>query len=301
MKAALPHMAFAVALSLAACRETPVEPEAEARPATPSMAAAASSWLTELTCRATALALPPSSSRTPRAGRLCMRSGAIPHQHGPVRLGGTEHRTGLQQRHQHVDHARTATARAPVLKRCRRDQRQDLRSGGASGYKNYSDELFVYDPAANTWTQKQPMPRNTIEGTSAAIDGKLFVLSSCHQQEDCWNPVFPDVSFYRYDPATDQWTELPSPRSQHPHIAGVAGAIGKKIYVVGGTYQGDNVLEVYDPATNAWSTRVSMGSVRSRSAGAAVNGKLYVIAGYANGQAVPPPVSTTPRRTRGRT
>jgi N-acetylneuraminic acid mutarotase len=153
-------------------------------------------------------------------------------------------------------------------------------SGGVAGYKNYRTELLVYDPAANSWTEKRPMPRPTYEGTSAAIDGKLYVLSSCHGQEDCWNVPSPDLSFYRYDPATEQWASLPIPPSHRVHANAVAGAIGGKFYVVGGHFDGENVLDIYDPATRQWSTGPAMGSKRESAAGGAVNGKLYVIAGY---------------------
>ena len=288
MKADLPYMAFAVALSLAACRETPVEPEAEARRATPSLAAAAGSWLTRANMPSdrfgvATVVVSDAQGRT----TLYAIGGRSPTSTAPYGSGG------FSTVQAYNSATNTWTARAPlphVLQYSNGAVAINGKiyvSGGATGYKNYSDKLLVYDPAANTWTEKQPMPRNTFEGTSAAIDGKLYVLSSCHQQEDCWNPVFPDVSFYRYTPPP---TGGPSCRTHRARIRTSLGwpeRSARSFTWSGGAYEGDNVVEVYDPATNAWSTRASMGSVRSRSAGVAVNGKLYVIAGYANGRAVP--------------
>ena len=51
--------------------------------------------------------------------------------------------------------------------------------------------------------------------------------------------------FYRYNPVTNRWTNLPSPEYSYRY----GGVIGKKFYAVGAH------VEVYDPATNRWTTK----------------------------------------------
>jgi N-acetylneuraminic acid mutarotase len=61
-----------------------------------------------------------------------------------------------------------------------------------------------------------------------------------------------------------------------------AAAIGGKLYAVGGrngNFTALNTLEVYDPATNAWTAKAGMPTARYALAAAAINGKLYVVGG----------------------
>jgi uncharacterized protein (TIGR03437 family) len=64
------------------------------------------------------------------------------------------------------------------------------------------------------------------------------------------------------------------------------GAIGSKIYVVGGETPSSivNVNEIYDTATNTWSTGASMPTARYIGASAVVGNVLYAIGGANNGQ-----------------
>lgn len=144
-------------------------------------------------------------------------------------------------------------------------------SGGLAAYKAYSFYLFMYNPATNTWTRKRDMPNTTFRGVTGVINGKLYVLTGC-DQEDCGS--YELVAFYRYNPATDLWTTLPKPTAWHGW--GVGGVIGGKFYVTGGSSQ----LDVYDPATNQWTTKAPMPRQRWLVAGAVLGGKLYVIGGY---------------------
>jgi len=144
-------------------------------------------------------------------------------------------------------------------------------SGGLTGYKAYSAALYVYDPAANSWTRKHDMPNTTFRGVTGVIDGKLYVLTGC-DQEDC--DRYEPRAFYRYNPVTDRWVSLPTPTSQ---VGGrMGGVMGKKFYVTGG----GNQLDMYDPATNLWAARAPMPQQHSRGAAAALAGKLYVTGGY---------------------
>jgi N-acetylneuraminic acid mutarotase len=154
-------------------------------------------------------------------------------------------------------------------------------SGGCFNYKNYSNWLLMYNPATNTWTRKRDLPITGFDGATGVIDNKLYVITSCHGQEDCYYGDYsqtghPDRWLFRYDPATDTWSELAIP--PRTHGKGVAGTIGGKLYVVGGDF-GTRALDVYDPATNTWTARASMGSDRWGAAGTALAGKLYVIGG----------------------
>ena len=147
--------------------------------------------------------------------------------------------------------------------------------------------LFVYNVASNSWSTKAPMPIRSHGGAAAAIDGKLWVLATpAGDSGQYTNPT----RIFRYDPATDSWTERePAP---HPHHRGAVGVINGKIYLVGGmtktllndvTYQYDPepvaTLDVYDPATNVWTTRRSIPTARWGAAGGVIDGKLYVAGG----------------------
>lgn len=113
--------------------------------------------------------------------------------------------------------------------------------------------------------------RTTFRGVTGVIDNRLYVLTGC-DQENC--DAFIQVEFYRYNPATDQWTTLPPPPRYHNW--GFGGVIGGKFYVTG-TFR---ELDVYDPATNQWRTRAPMPRPRWLGARAAVGAKLYVIGGF---------------------
>ncbi len=144
-------------------------------------------------------------------------------------------------------------------------------SGGIGPNENFAAELFVYDPATNTWTEKQPMPTEGFRGISGVIDGKLYVLTGC-DQEFCGD--FVSTALYRYDPATDHWTVLARPAALHAW--GYGGVIGGKLYVAGG----GRAVEVYDPATNKWTSRTRLPRRRWLGASVAVGGKLYMIGGF---------------------
>ena len=164
--------------------------------------------------------------------------------------------------------------------------------GGKAAGLNYE-----YDPASDTWTKKKSMPHPAHHSALASLDGKIYVFGGFIPPSDtkvplgaAWQPI-DDV--WEYDPAADSWKALaPLPTKRG---AAVAVEAGGKIYVIGGattvegskdpffTFMGPALglatNEMYDPATNKWENRRSMGVPRNHAFAAALGGKIYVIGG----------------------
>jgi N-acetylneuraminic acid mutarotase len=153
--------------------------------------------------------------------------------------------------------------------------------------------VYEYDPAGNTWTQKKPMPLPSHHVAFASFNGKIYGFGGFKPPESgppAWDPI--DNS-WEYDPATDTWKALaPLPTKRG---AASAAVVDGKIYVTGGATSLTGVKEngihparphnvvatvdVYDPATNTWSSARPMLLARNHHASAGVGGKLYVIGG----------------------
>jgi N-acetylneuraminic acid mutarotase len=138
------------------------------------------------------------------------------------------------------------------------------------GWTTYA--VFVYDPAKDTWTRLAGMPVRGGNGVLGVIGDKLYVEEPADAKY--WWPspgTLGDQAprhFFRYDPATDKWTTLPSPA--HAYFMG--GVLYGKLYLVG------NQTEAYDPATNKWTVKSPppSGKYDIWGSAAAVQAKLYV-------------------------
>jgi N-acetylneuraminic acid mutarotase len=89
--------------------------------------------------------------------------------------------------------------------------------------------------------------------------------------------------FAVYDPRADSWKVLPPMPTARNHVA--FAAIGGKLYIAGGRFGGGfrseitAALEMYDPATNAWTAKKPMSEPRSGLNGIAVNGCFHTFGG----------------------
>jgi N-acetylneuraminic acid mutarotase len=93
-----------------------------------------------------------------------------------------------------------------------------------------------------------------------------------------------------YDPVTDTW-DMTKTAPLTPRGIDGAGVIDGKLYVVGGC-RGfpptgpdcsagiTNVLEVYNPGTDTWTTLTPMPTPRGGLTAAVIDGKLYVVGGF---------------------
>jgi Kelch motif len=94
--------------------------------------------------------------------------------------------------------------------------------------------VYAYDPATNQWTRRRDMPVATVNGVSDASNGLLYVATGS--------------VLWRYNPATDQWVQLGS--TPHDTWDAGGGFIGGKLYLV----EALGAVDIYDPATNTWSS-----------------------------------------------
>src|SRR5215212_9888809 len=142
------------------------------------------------------------------------------------------------------------------------------------GESVFQDRVYMLDEAADTWVERAPMPTARSGGGSAVIDGKIYVAGGRP-------PRGSDLAVY--DPTLDQWTVLPAIPTQRNHLA--VATIDGRLYVAGGRFGGGvgsemtDIMEIYDPRQNTWTSGAPMLSPRAGVAAVAANGCLYAIGG----------------------
>jgi len=152
---------------------------------------------------------------------------------------------------------------------------------GRDADEAWTDAVEAYDPRANTWRKRAPMPQPRGFLGAATLGGKLYAIGGWD-----WRELFPSV--HEYDPATDTWrsrADMPDPR-----FAFGTAAVDGRIYVIGGQSVDPgpcpcagweivgSVLE-YDPVRNRWDARAPMADPRLRLAAVGVGPDVYAIGG----------------------
>ncbi len=137
-------------------------------------------------------------------------------------------------------------------------------------------DVYRYDPGTNAWTQLTSMPPGTQRGAGAAavIGTKIYVAGGYRQGSV--------ADFSAYDTATDTWEILPSLSELRDHLVG--GAVGDKIYAIGGRRNGAlraNVDE-FDPSSATWTSGTPMLTARAGCAAAVISERIYVAGGEGN-------------------
>jgi N-acetylneuraminic acid mutarotase len=157
----------------------------------------------------------------------------------------------------------------------------------AGGWNHFDartrDTLEAFDvdaPSGSQWSTKRSMGTPRYGAAVGAIGGKLYVAGGLNANTGWGNNVLE-----AYDPATDTW----SVKTPMPTARGFAATVvlDGRLYVMGGTdYPGGpgpavirDVVEVYDPVTDAWSSLLPLPAPRSGAAGAVVDGRIYLFGG----------------------
>jgi len=153
-------------------------------------------------------------------------------------------------------------------------------TGGYDGEYYYND-LWSYDPDANSWTQKADFPG--VKRSSAVG----FATTSYGYVGTGYDGLNKLNDFYKYDPSSNSWAQI----ADFPgtgRYAALAFGVGSKGFV-GTGYDGSELKDFYkyDEATSSWSSIVSLGGSKRRDGAAfVINGIAYVGFGTNNNSLV---------------
>ena len=138
------------------------------------------------------------------------------------------------------------------------------------------------------WEHKADMPTARCCLDAVVVNRLIYAIGGA--REYAFPVAFaPMANLEIYNPQTDKWSKGPDMLT--PRHSFVAGAVGGKIYVVGGAGElkrrgkvlgvSIKTIEVFDPATNTWQKHADMDVkwVRNNSGGAVLDGKIYIIGG----------------------
>ena len=141
----------------------------------------------------------------------------------------------------------------------------------------------AYDFTSDTWNMRADMITPRV-GLAAAVDsqGHIYALGGYNLGGAA---ILSTVE--SYDTVTNTWVARASMPTNREFLAAAAGNDGR-IYAIGGITGGginpENLVatvEAYDPASDSWTTRASMPTIRSHlAATAGSDGRIYAFGGY---------------------
>lgn len=142
--------------------------------------------------------------------------------------------------------------------------------------------LEVFDPATNTWSSAPPMPTARMGLTLTAYNGKLYAIGG--RTDGYSTSAVNTVEIY--NPATNLWTSgsgLGFAPRYHAAAATINTSFGDLIVIAGGEFETSvlDVVQGYNPLTNAWVNLAALSTPRGRLAMVQANNRLYAVGGYA--------------------
>ena len=155
---------------------------------------------------------------------------------------------------------------------------------GGSTNGGFSNSMAVYDTSKpmgwQSWSNGPPMSERRIDFPAVAVDTKVYAIAG--RNDDNISTILGRMEIL--DTVTYQWSLGPSMSTARYGCA--AAAVDGKIYVMGGTTRAADgteskltSVEVYDTATQRWSTVQDMPVPMSGQVAVAVDGKIYAMGG----------------------
>jgi N-acetylneuraminic acid mutarotase len=139
---------------------------------------------------------------------------------------------------------------------------------------------------SNEWTAHNNMPISVCDFGLATYDNRVYIFGGSKKMFG----VAPYNSTFMYNPATDTWEQ----KADMPTARSGLGAVvmDDKIYCIGGVASydggsGDNsdqiwydIVEIYDPATDTWSTGAPMSTFHAWYGLVGLKGLIYAVNSY---------------------
>ncbi len=143
-----------------------------------------------------------------------------------------------------------------------------------------------YNPATDEWAQKAPMPTPRTDLAVASVNGIVYAIGG--YQEDVGGVRYTNYGINEaYNPEADSWLNMSSMPT--PRVGLSANVANGKIFLIGGAVVKDTLYgtrfeikaanEVYDPATNSWTTASPIPTPVYYYASAVLDEKIYIIGG----------------------
>ncbi|MHC5038073.1 MAG: Kelch repeat-containing protein [Planctomycetota bacterium] len=157
-------------------------------------------------------------------------------------------------------------------------------TGGATGGdpSNLPQPLAtveMYDPVADTWTPKAPMPATRFDHACATFGDRIYAVGG---RQTTYGDM--QTSLYAYDPAGNAWSTLASMPTARGGLSTLVH--GGLLWALGGgaAFNGTTVVERFDPGSGAWLTGPVLPRPRTSHGSVNLEGRLYVVGGNEGGQ-----------------
>jgi N-acetylneuraminic acid mutarotase len=143
-----------------------------------------------------------------------------------------------------------------------------------------TNRVDVYNPTTNAWSQLADMPERLSHSGRTNDDRYIYLAGGYPATATA--QTFATTNVWRYDTQTDTWSALkPLPQARG---GGALMLLGRTLHFVTGSDASRNdrtehwSLDLDNPSAN-WITRAPLPAPRNHVAGAALNGKLYILGG----------------------
>jgi len=136
-----------------------------------------------------------------------------------------------------------------------------------------------YDPLTDTWATKTPMPDERAGLSSGVVKGKIYVIGGWNYYPNS-NNTYSIGKVWEYDPGTDAW-DTTRAEMEIPREYLTTSVVDGKIYAFGGWDESVvyKTVEMYDPATDVWTTLNEMPEQRVYLKSGVVNNRIYIFGG----------------------